>query len=134
MTLIEPTPKFVEYVYLSSHYLNCPKHILNHTLDCFYRQFYDNHDKAVNAIADTLKKYQFTKPIETAKQFVFERSQTKMAEFDELNVNAYIDKTPDHIQKRNEYLNRWYMANTKQEWRHGYLISEHTPTYPYKTL
>jgi len=134
MKLLEPTTKFVEYVFLSSHYLNCPKHILNHTLDCIYRQFHDNHELAIKHITDILKKYEFSQPKTMAEIFVKERNQIKYSDFIKLNVNNYINITPEHIKKRDNFLNDWYKRNTKEEWRYGNLVSRNEPSFNFKEL
>ena len=58
--LIKASPKYIDYIYFSAHYLNCPTHMFNHALDCFYRQAKGlNNGKAVEWIAEYLKNMMF---------------------------------------------------------------------------
>ena len=115
--LVSPSFEFVNYVERSAHFLNCPKHILNHDLDCMYRQSKGlNNGKAVEWISSYLKQYKIENPIESAKSFVAFRESISIREFNELNVNSYIDKLPPHIQAKNNSVSKW--------------IEQHTEYYP----
>jgi hypothetical protein len=128
MELLTPTEKFINFVYHSKHYLNCPKFIFNEWLDSFYRLYPD--DK-LHIISEFLTKCEYPEPIKTAKKFIEERDNITMVEFNELNVNSYIRNIPSHIAYRHKQISEWYQANIKESWRDGFFISKSQPTYPY---
>jgi hypothetical protein len=132
--LLEPTQSFSSKVLASKDYLNCPKFILNHRLDCFYRQFYDNPQKAIEVISKELVKYNFTNPIKSAREFVEWREGIKTAEFNRLNVNSYIEETPAFVDARHKHLSDWIERHTKEVWRYGMLLDKHVPSYPYADI
>jgi len=86
--LVEPSSKYVDRILNSWHYLNCPKHMLNHDLDCVYRQGIV-HDKetAIKFVTDYLRYYDIKNPIQTATEFVNWRDSITLKEFDTINVN-----------------------------------------------
>lgn len=111
--LIEPTAKYIDRVENSWNYLNSPKHMLNHDLDCVYRQFIvDDKETAIKNVADYLRYYGMKNPIETATKFVNWRDGIKLAEFDSINVNPYIDKTPAHIDAKHKRICDWIDEHT----------------------
>jgi len=132
MELLNPTEKFIDYVYYSRNYLNCPKFIFNSWIDDFYRHAYIE-GKSLQAVYDFLKQCNYPSPLKAAEKFVDERSKITFQEFNKLNVNSYIDKLPPHIEARHYIINKWYEQNTKEVWRYGILISKTQPSYPYRT-
>jgi hypothetical protein len=68
--LVQANDKYTKRVEGSKHFLNCPTHMLNHTLDCFYRQYHDNKEKAVEVIANYLKSHGYKRVKTLAKEFV----------------------------------------------------------------
>lgn len=135
MELLIPTIKFVEFVENSTNYLNCPKHIFNHWLDCTFRQFHEQgSDVQVQKICEFLRQCKYEKPLSAAKKFVEERENISTKEFSKLNVNSYIDKLPVHIEHKHKRINAWYDANEKETWRSGVLIYKTQPSYPYRTI
>ena len=111
--LVQATEKFTDFIFNSAHYLNSPTSILNDNLDSMYRQAKGlENDLAVEWIASYLKKYNVVKPLETAYLFVQFRESITIQEFNKLNVNSYLEKMPEHIKKRNSYLNHWFEVHT----------------------
>lgn len=112
--LIEPTEKYINRIEHSWHYLNCPKHMLNHDLDCQFRQAMGYNDKqmAIKFITDYLKFYNVPKPLETAIKFVEWRMSISITEFNKININSYVDNTPPHINAKHKIICDWTEANT----------------------
>ena len=128
--LVETNRNYVERVEGSKHFLNCPKHILNHTLDCFYRQFHDNKAKAIEVIHSYLKDYNIESPKQKAIQFVEWRSSITIQEFNNINVNSYVDNSPKHINDMLNHQCNWIETNTTYFPFTG--IKNKQPSYPYK--
>jgi hypothetical protein len=118
--LVEANRKYIERVEGSAHFLNCPKHMLNHTLDSIYLQFHKDEKEAIQQIKSYLKSYGIEKPEQQAKQFVEWRKTITTREFMKLNTNPYVDNTPKHITD---------MLNHQCEW-----IESHTTYYPFTTI
>lgn len=112
--LIEPTTKYINKIENSWHYLNCPKHMLNHDLDCQFRQAmgYDDKQMAVKFITDYLKSYNVPNSLNTAIRFVTWRMSIKLKEFNDININPYVDETPKHIEAKHKHICEWTEANT----------------------
>ena len=128
--LVEANQKYIERVEGSPHFLNCPKHMLNHTLDCIYRQFHENKKEAIEQIKSYLKSYGIEKPLEQAKTFVEWRSSISIQEFDKENANSYIDNTPKHIDSMLKHQCDWIESHTTYYPFTG--IRKNQPSYPYK--
>lgn len=128
--LVEPNGKFIERVEHSAHFLNCPKHMLNHTLDSIYRQFNYDKNEAIKQIKSYLKSYSIEKPLEQAKAFVEWRSSITMQEFNKINVNSYIDNTPKHIDAMLKHQCDWIDAHTTYYPFSG--VVKNIPNYPYR--
>lgn len=115
--LVTPSDKYIERIENSKHMLNCPKHMLNHDLDCLYRQSIKNGiDASIKLVENYLKLYLIDEPITTARNFVVWRDGIKLHEFNAVNVNSYVDKLPLHIIKKDRMICKW--------------IEEHTEYYP----
>ncbi|MCK9544640.1 MAG: hypothetical protein M0R03_21680 [Novosphingobium sp.] len=128
--LIEPNEKYIERVEGSAHFLNCPKHMLNHTLDCIYLQFHENKKEAIEQIKSYLKSYSIPKPEQQAKEFVEWRSSISMKEFMNLNTNPYVDNTPKHITDMLNHQCEYIESHTTYYPFTG--IRKNQPSYPYK--
>lgn len=131
--LIIPTPKYIEKVENSRNYLNCPKHMINHDVDCLYRQgIVIDRETAVRYISGYLKYYGITNPTDTATKFVEWRSTITIREFNKINVNSYIEKTPKHIDHKHRRINQWIDDNTTY---HSAIYGggvNTVPSYPFK--
>ena len=111
--LIEPSEKYIEKTENSRNFLNCPKHMLNHDLDCLYRQAKGlQNGKEIDYISDHLKHYGISEPRKKAEEFVKFRSSISLREFNKINVNPYIEKTPAHIEAKHKYICNWTDKNT----------------------
>ena len=86
--LIVANQKYVERVENSKHFLNCPTHMLNNTLDCFYRQFHNNLNRAESTIYEYLKSYGYSNPKKKARDFVVWRDSITLKEF---NRKGFVD-------------------------------------------
>jgi hypothetical protein len=106
--LIKPSAKYINRIENSWHYLNCPKHMLNYDLDCLYRQAKGlENGKEVDYISDYLKHYDISEPRKKAEEFVKFRSSISLQEFNKINVNSYIEKTPAHIDAKHKSICEW---------------------------
>jgi hypothetical protein len=111
--LQEPTQKYVNHVFNSWNFLNCPKHMFNHDLDCLYLQgIVISKETAIKYVEEHLQRYGNPNPHSNAVFFVAWRDKLTMAEFMTANVNKYIDNTPPHIEALNKKINDWTDANT----------------------
>ena len=111
--LVEANFKYINKVENSANYLNCPKHILNHALDCMYRQgIVISKERAIQYVYEYLKEYDIPEPKTTAIKFVEWRDSISMQEFNLINVNPYIDKTPPHIEAKHKIICDWVDKNT----------------------
>lgn len=127
--LLEPTEKYVNFIENSKHFLNCPKHMFNHDIDCLYRQgIAFSEDKAIEFVTNHLLYYGFKKPRQTAVKWVKWRDNITTQEFNKINVNSYIDYLPPHTKQRADYIDQWTEAHTK------YLYGNpvHVPSFPYQ--
>ena len=135
---IEPSDKYVDYIFNSEHYLNSPKFMLNYQLECLYRQARGlENNKEIEFVADFLKRFQISKPVENAKKFVEFRSSISIQEFEVLNENSYFNNLPADIEKRHEYINNWYKSHTKYFspiYTGGKMIVKSVDDFPYKKL
>jgi len=133
--LIEPTEKYIDRIENSWHYLNCPKHMLNHDLDCLYRQamgFDNNKILAIKYISDYLNTYNVPKPLETATKFVNWRMSISLKDFIVLNVNNYVNNTPQHIDIKHKHICDWVESHTTYyPALYGGGVN-YVPTYPMK--
>ena len=113
--LVEPNQNYIKRIENSWNLLNCPKHMLNHDLDCIYRQFVTTHTKdfVIQTIANHLKHYGITEPVPKATEFVEWRHQLTTPEFNKININSYIvNGTPIHIDKKNDSISAWIESHT----------------------
>lgn len=87
--------------------------MFNHDLDGMFRQgIVQSKETAIKFIVDYLKLYGINNPMETATKFVDWRNSINIVEFNKINVNSYIDKTPAHIDKKHKMINEWIEAHT----------------------
>ena len=125
--LLEPLQSYTNYIERSAHFLNCPKHMFNHELDCAYRQgALDN--KSLELVIDMLKYFNYPSPVENAKKFVEARSKMSMQEFNKLNVN--FETIPVRLLKRNESISNWIKENTTYYFNG---IVNSVPSYPFQS-
>ena len=123
--LIEPNKKYINYIENSKHYLNDPKYMLNHDLDCLYRQgIVFSKEKAIEYVENYLKFYQINS---NATKWVEWRDSIDIVKFNKLNKNTYIDKMPKHIYKKHKHICDWTDRNTT--YKYGY---PNVPSYPHK--
>lgn len=132
--LVETNYSFSEYVLRSADYLNCPKFILNGFLDCIYRQFYDDTNKAEKSITELLRKYNFSEPHKKAAQFVNWRKSIKMEQFNKLNVNSFIDNVPLYVLRKHDSVNEWFKNHTKNVYSFGQIVYRSVQSYPFSKL
>ncbi len=85
--LLDPNDKYIKYIQTSKHYLNDPKHMFNSDAHSIGRL------QGEQALIDWLKGYQYPKPIQTAQYIMQNIVSVKYPEFNQINVNTYIDKT-----------------------------------------
>lgn len=112
--LINPSEKYINYILNSWHYLNDPKHMLNYDLDCMYRQgIVEGKNKAIEFVEWYLNHYSIPSPHTTAVNFVEWRNSITLKQFDEINVNSYIDKLPPHVLFIDKKVNDWTEAHTE---------------------
>lgn len=132
MKILEPTQQYINFIENSAHYLNCPKHMFNHTLDSVYRQGmgFNSIEKAIENVTSILEYYKYPSPRKTAVTFVSEREGITIKEFNALNRNTYIDNLPLKMEKRHEYLNRWFEAHTTYPYR--YSSVKVVASYPFR--
>jgi hypothetical protein len=124
--LIEPSEKYIQYIENSWHYLNCPKHMLNHNLDSLYRQgIVIDRQTTIDLITHYLIKYDIKKPLNTAINFVNWRTSISINEFKKININSYVDNTPKHIEAKHRLICEWTEKNTK--YSNGIVI--YVPSY-----
>lgn len=129
--LIEPSDKYVARIEGSKHFLNHPKHMLNHDCDCLYRQgIVISPDTAIKYVADYLKSYGIENPVKQATEFVRWRETLTMAQFSVINVNPYVENTPRRLVLMCEQQAAWQEANT-QYYPWGLGIKS-VPSYPYR--
>lgn len=121
--LLESNAVYDDVVLHSKCLLNCPKSILNDVADAIYRQFHDNKNEAIKSIGLLLRKFKFSNPVKLATNFVEWRSNISMKEFNQINVNSYIDNCPKQVLDMAEYIDNFIKAHTKEEWLYGRLIS-----------
>lgn len=121
--LIQPSSKYNDKIYLSHHYLNCPKYMFNYQIRCIINHTSDDLVKRV--VQDIFKYYKI--PLKLVDDCVEYHKKTSQKEFDEINVNSYIDNTPEHIIKRSEYIDNWTKKNTYYEY--GLPM---VPSFPFK--
>ena len=114
MNLLEPTQKYINYIEHSKHYLNCPKCMFNSDLDSMYRQGCMN-ETSVDKVAWLLKYYNYPNPTKTATEFVEQRNKISLKEFDTLNVNSYIQRTPEHIVVQHKQISHWFATHNKTQ-------------------
>jgi len=84
--------------------------MFNFDLDCMYRQGCMD-ETSVEKVAWYLKYYNYPNPTKTATEFVSQREKISTKEFSELNVNSYIQKTPNHIIAKDKQINAWFEKN-----------------------
>jgi hypothetical protein len=112
--LVNPTGKFIDYILNSWHYLNDPKHMLNYHLDCMYRQgIVEGKQKAIEFVEWYCKNYNVPEPHKTAVEFVEWRYSITLKQFDEINVNTFIDNFPPHVLSIDKKVNDWTEAHTE---------------------
>lgn len=129
--LINPSDKYVTRIEGSKHFLNHPKHMLNHDCDCLYRQgIVISPDTAIKYVADYLNLYHIESPIKQATEFVRWRQTLTMVQFVEINVNAYIENTPQALLIKLDHQIAWQKAHTEYyPWTD---VSKGEPSYPYR--
>jgi len=132
MELLNPTAKYIDYVFHSEMYLNCPKCRFNEALDSMYRHGC-MEGKEVENVEWFLRLCKYPDARKAAIKFVAEREKITLKEFDEMNVNSYIDNLPKHIELHHKRINAWIEANTKEVWWCGSLVSRSQPSYPFRT-
>jgi hypothetical protein len=121
--LIEPTQKYRDEIFLSHHYLNCPKFMFNYQIRCIIKHNPDNMVRKV--VEDIFKFYKLSlKLVDDCIKF---HRNTSEKVFDEMNVNPYIDNPPQHIITRSEYIEKWTKSNTYYEY--GLPM---VPSFPFK--
>lgn len=129
--LIEPSDKYVTRIEGSKHFLNHPKHMLNHDCDCLYRAgIVISPDTAIKYVADYLRSYDIENPMKQATEFVRWRETLTMAQFSEINVNPYVENTPPHLLTRLKHQVAWQEAHTEYyPWTD---VIKSIPSYPYR--
>lgn len=129
--LIEPTEKYIFRIENSWHYLNCPKHMLNHNLNSMYLAGINkNKEYAIELVLFYLRdrNYKSTSR-KTAVMFVEWRSTITLEEFNLININSYNNKLPDHIIALNNKVNDWIKKNTTY---YPFTdIIKNNPSYPF---
>ena len=128
--LIEPSQKYTDYIYYSSHYLNCPKHMLNYQLRSIIQLCYGHYDMAEKRIFEAKRYYKLLIP--SVKKLIEYHWSTKESEFNKLNINSYIDNPPKHIIIRNQFITNWNATKTQEVWRCGHLVNIIYPPSPFK--
>ncbi len=123
--LLEPTNKYIDHNFRSKHYLNCPKHMFNSNVNDLVRGY--TTEKATANLRDMFTYYGY--PLKNLAEIVEYHQNIHVQEFNKLNVNPYIDKTPPHIEARSRYIDGWVKCNTQPAtYRNPYPT---TPSFPF---
>ncbi len=127
--ILTPSDKYVNYIFYSKHFLNCPTHMFNSNISDLVRGY--DTQKAMDNLRCFFKQYQFKY---TTKELIdiVSYHANNILEFFKLNVNPYIDNPPSHIITRANYVEAFIKSHTREEWRYGNLISSQLTASPYK--
>jgi hypothetical protein len=108
--LLVPTNKFITHNHNSRYYLNDPKFIFNESVNALVRG-YDPQ-----TAADNLRTFfnQYNYPLKNIAEIVGYHKNIKMAEFQAININTYMDNPPAGVLVRSQAIETWYVNNTPE--------------------
>ena len=85
--------------------------MFNYQIRSMLRLCHGHLDIARERLRDTFKFYGYpTKDIDAIIEYHW---NTTEAEFNQINVNKYLENTPEHVKKISERIDRWVTANTE---------------------
>lgn len=125
--LLEPTEKYNTYISNSKHYMNCPKHMFNHDVNCLVRGY--DKEKALSNLRWFFTYYNY--PLKNINDIVDYHMNIKIWDFEKINVNSYIPNHPKWVDSKTKIIDEWVIRNTEPVtyWNRY----PNTPSYPFKT-